>query len=538
MDDPGESDLPYPPRFRWFKRLSLLGFVLLVGLGGLRAWWGRHADQLLAAEHAAMRAAGHPVEPAELNETPLPAERNAAAFILKAIALREMSATGPHQSSGEFTEYPPFPPAWHKLAGEMVAANGPVFPLLREARAHDAFDWGMRLPTPASAVLLPHLNQSRGLCNFLTDAALREHASGNDAAALELIRDARHVSRAVGSQPFLVSHLVSTGCDALALHRLQVIAAGMTLRDGEDFPIGSEIPEGPATRGQVRALVGELLRPPPPAGRMGRALAGERVFATDLIRSATARNPVLRPLFALEERRGLASTRWYAGAAAAQTWPDAQLATRARRAAAPAAAAGGNRLATAFSSMVAVSVDAALRQDMRAETSRRLAAVSLAVQLFRADHGGQWPASLDALVPAYLPAVPVDPFALSGERLQYVVFKNALPFGRDRPVVFSVAEDGGDQTSPGIGLPPLPEFGWVSREVDGRRDLVRWHPLPAWAPAVPQWLRARDGGAGAATATGPAPTTAPGLDVLSPEAVEGKPDEADEPRDEQKREQR
>ena len=49
-----------------------------------------------------------------------------------------------------------------------------------------------------------------------------------------------------------------------------------------------------------------------------------------------------------------------------------------------------------------------------------MAAVALAIRLYRADHGGAWPASLGELVPAYLPAIPIDPLASNGSPLHYV----------------------------------------------------------------------------------------------------------------------
>ena len=49
---------------------------------------------------------------------------------------------------------------------------------------------------------------------------------------------------------------------------------------------------------------------------------------------------------------------------------------------------------------------------------RRTVVATVAVERYRADRGGATPASLDALLPDYLPAVPTDPF--SGKRLVYV----------------------------------------------------------------------------------------------------------------------
>lgn len=487
-----ESNAPYPPRCWWLKRLTALGVVVLVGMGGVRAWWGRHADSLLAVEHAAVRAAGHPLAAEDLNRPPVPAERNAAAFILRAIAIFEAeNVMGPGSSSRDFGGYPPFPPEWHKLADAAVAANGAVFPLVRQARVHDAFDWGQRISSPSSSARFDHLFPSRELTYLLTDAALREHLRGNDAAALELIRDARHLARAVDQQPFVVSSLVAMGSEAVALYRLNVIAADLAVADGEDFPAGHAVPNGPATRGQVRALIAELLRPSPPEGRMAHALAGERVFAADIMRVMAAPNPVLRPMFTMEEWRVLADTRWYAQVAAEPTYAGAQQVIRAQRAGKGLAPPRrGGRLATRWSTIVLSSPDRAIRADLLNEMERRLAAVALAARLYRADHG-RWPASIDALVPAYLSALPADPFAPAGEPVRYLLAKNAAPFGADRPIVYSVGENGTDETATGLApLSPVPQYDWVNRDLDSRRDLTRWQAMPTWATGLSQWLGA------------------------------------------------
>ncbi len=65
---------------------------------------------------------------------------------------------------------------------------------------------------------------------------------------------------------------------------------------------------------------------------------------------------------------------------------------------------------------------------------RRLVRVVVATQLYRADHDGQLPPSLEALVPEYLPAVPGDPTA-----------KNApIQYDPERAVAWTVGEDRDD----------------------------------------------------------------------------------------------
>ena len=61
----------------------------------------------------------------------------------------------------------------------------------------------------------------------------------------------------------------------------------------------------------------------------------------------------------------------------------------------------------------------------------RCAIVALAAERYRRDQGN-WPASLSALVPQWLPAVPIDP--MDGKRLRY----RRLPYG---VVIYSVGHD-------------------------------------------------------------------------------------------------
>lgn len=80
-----------------------------------------------------------------------------------------------------------------------------------------------------------------------------------------------------------------------------------------------------------------------------------------------------------------------------------------------------------------------------AEAHRAAALVALACLAFQADRGA-WPTALAEIVPAYLPAIPADPF--SGAPLCYRVQDGA-------PILYSVASDRVDDG----GLEPLDEHG-------------------------------------------------------------------------------
>src|SRR5690606_18522051 len=63
---------------------------------------------------------------------------------------------------------------------------------------------------------------------------------------------------------------------------------------------------------------------------------------------------------------------------------------------------------------------------------RRLSAIMLATLLWQADHEGQLPPTLEALVPRYLPAVPIDPLAESA----------TIQYDASRGIAWSVGKDG------------------------------------------------------------------------------------------------
>jgi hypothetical protein len=72
--------------------------------------------------------------------------------------------------------------------------------------------------------------------------------------------------------------------------------------------------------------------------------------------------------------------------------------------------------------------------------------IGIAIECFRRANGGEWPESLKALAPSYLPRLPVD--QITGQPLHYKIVD-------DRPIVYSVGADRDDDG----GRPPLGEDG-------------------------------------------------------------------------------
>jgi hypothetical protein len=94
---------------------------------------------------------------------------------------------------------------------------------------------------------------------------------------------------------------------------------------------------------------------------------------------------------------------------------------------------------------------------------RRLAAVKLACALYAADHGGEAPASLEALVPEYLSKVPADPFA-EGKPLGYR--------GGSEAFVWSVGPNGRDDVGSGAFVPTRDDHAFGPNLCGDGQDLV------------------------------------------------------------------
>ena len=500
-----ERQVPYPLRFWWLKRLTLLCVLLAAALAAVRLGSGWHADRRLRAALDPVVAEGGPVRPADLNPPAVPDEVNSAAYLKQAMAAIDMLNDSPAASS---SGAPFYSAEWESLSEKSVAGSAKVFPLARQARAFRQVDWGTRVKRPPISVTLPYLNQARHMANTVGDAALYAHANGDDAAAVEAIRDVRHLAKAVGHDPFIICHLVEVGIESLALQRLQMIAAGLQVAPEDatapqppvPFPTTkANTPRRPATRAQVRVLIAELLDERDVDASLKRALAGERVAHLDTADWMAESSRVLRPMYQLDTVRMLEQDEVLMEAAAQPTWPEVRgvlarrLAGKPPPPAPPAPAAPGTSAkrqpvdyARVLSSTLlggGIMNGRFFEISLRARAERRMTAASLAAQLYRADHG-EWPPSLQALVPNYLPAVPADSLAVPGTPLKYMLVKGGIPGGADRPVVYSVGRDGDDDTPDATALPGAPWAGWHNGR-DEYRDITHWVvPAPGTQPAT------------------------------------------------------
>jgi hypothetical protein len=108
------------------------------------------------------------------------------------------------------------------------AANAEARAMAHQARSIDNANWPIFVP---GHVNVYYLNDCRNLSNDLADAALYEHLQGNDAAAIETLRDQMHLADMLEIQTnqTLVRFLVGIGIRAEIYDRLKVITSGVAL---------------------------------------------------------------------------------------------------------------------------------------------------------------------------------------------------------------------------------------------------------------------------------------------------------------------
>lgn len=262
---------------------------------------------------------------------------------------------------------------------------------------------------------LKNLNELRTLANSLADEARYMHVQGNDAESMECLADLAFLAWAQGKRPMLINHLVSVGIHALHAYATEAVATTLN-GPGTRQPAATE-----AVHAAIAQLLGDQ-----PRQIMKQGLMDERIYVLNADQPAQQRDKVavLRALTDL-----IASIDEPPGG------------RRVDRAVDPAVrdaiAAHGHRLKV---------VD-------RLTFDRRVAAIGLAMALYRQDHGGQWPGTLEALVPKYLPAAPVDPYSPSGKPLRY----ERLAEGK-RPMVRSVGPDG--VAGPIDAAPEKGQYAW------------------------------------------------------------------------------
>ncbi len=490
--------VPIPPRFWWLKRLSTAALVFLLLLVGVRLWWGHVAESRLQAKIAEYRAAGQPVLLEDFRPEPIPDEENGAYFLMLAPAklTRLRKARDVPLEPGDFIWDLQHDRQHLETVRQFVQSNAEALRLVHEARSKTATDWTLNWSAPVLALPLPNVAGHAGqrlLAKATNLAALHHHVTGNDAEAVESLRDALAIGRHIDGRPgvFLISHLVRMGTDTLTVHTIEPITAGLCITDN----VSTESQDaGPATRAQVRVLIQDLLDEADFADAWTHCFFAKRMYLVDTMQQlfqggvglsgmmggATVPALVDRaavllvgPAWKLDAIRAMKYYTGFAKVSAAPSWPAAA-------AAAPPLPEPGSlpeKAAAPWSQIMLPSFDLACRSHFVALAVRRLAATALAIRSYELDHG-QRPHSLAELVPDYLTSVPLDPFDADNGELRY------LP-GAPSPLLYSVSLNGVDEGGKFAGDTP-DDVEWLTQDLPFFLNGDRPQREPYWHAASTQ----------------------------------------------------
>jgi hypothetical protein len=395
-------------------------------------------DEVLRRYHVA----GEPIYPQDFDQPSVPDAENAAFDLIAAADL----VNDRRDAWREFNLLEPaLPLDQNELCtiGELLDGSRDLLGRLDSAMAKPAARWRQLserdvldpLPWPANVYSLRVL---------LRGAALQAHQLGHERDSFWRIRQLLMTQRIMARDPTGFAHFLACGTSGEACDAILQIAPDLLV--GADS--NAAVPPS-----DVLAVIDELMDDRAMRGSLVRGLQGDRLELCRLVRGVVdgkidlmgnTRHPTFAPAVAgyfikpVALRDTPLMTAHVSGildaARAASDWPaflerapdmDRVEPFRSRPYVHPVGA------------ILVRCYERPMRQHFRALAARHLAATALAIRCYAIDHDGTLPERLEELVPAYLPAPPVDPMARGGRMLGY------LPQGTD-PVLYSVGDNGKD----------------------------------------------------------------------------------------------
>lgn len=441
---------PIPPRYWWLKRLSISSGLFVIFLICLRLWWGWEANRRLQAEIDSYYAAGQPVYAGDFEEelALVPDDQNAALLLEEAV--QAISYTTVDERFFDVLNDPLGQIEDFAAIGTTIRTNRTTLELVREARSKSMVAWNWAV---VSVGRTPSLRAHRQLAKLLWLAAVHANHQRNHAEMLERIMDMLAHAQSISAHPSLICNLVGMAIEALAVELIEDFGATVNL----DRPPGQN--DSPTVRyarkARIRHLIELLLDEELARHSAIRACYAERAYFLNLTNMLTVGpgnwappsghiiDAIAGPIFTLDTLRGVRAQTDIAQAVREASWPVASTVF-------PVYLPAHSLLQVATRPLTEIwlpSYERWVELFYRRLAMRRMGALALAIRLYEVDHGHR-PDMLVQLVPAFLPAVPADPFATDGIEIRYKLEAK-------HPVLYSIGADGKDDGGIGPRRPDL-----------------------------------------------------------------------------------
>jgi len=429
--DANEASIPESPararKIFWIKLLSLMAVSLLLVFVMYR----------IAAYHAlnqriqAVRDAGYPIEPAELNDWYATPEVNAADVYLRAYAAFPMNhETEPYSyipvvgTVRNFVLGAPLDPEMAQRIEAYLALHTEAIALLEEAslikgsRFAGDFREGINM-------MLPQLGQLRRSARILKLQSILEHDRGEHDLAAQRCLTILAIARALDNEPIIISGLVNISIQALAFDQIQMLVVSGQLSDVRLKSLAEAIELIDLDRIMLRAMVGERCSI---HGIFGNSEMLAGVFhANSPLGRFVVGTYRTAGLLDIDHSSSLDVMGSYVEYAENPIWPmpskldDIDLFVP--------------RICV-VTRMMTPALSAAYGASRRCEAKRQAVLTGIAVERYRKKYG-RFPTQLTELVPEFLDAVPMDPFDV--QPLRYRTEDTGV-------IIYSIGADGTDDT--------------------------------------------------------------------------------------------
>lgn len=418
-----ESKSTKQRRFKWTTRIVMLLLILASLIVGGHQYWAHRERSELAARITSLEAQGHPMTVAAIQPKALAGQTNAYPNLRRAFEniQTETKAEKAYDHAGDNWFALPLTEPERRILGPLAEERRGALAPVEDASRATAMQLDFQYPPFLLGAIRSDLSKLRALGNSLKYMALTDFDRGDHRKAIHEIALIDVVSRGAGADSCIVGHLVAIGLRALQAETLQKFAPTLQIGSGEKQ----------ADPVEVRALLATLCDDKAYSDEAYRCFQGERVMLLDAMQCLTAsgsteanlpagkkwsaRGILLEPYFtantivvldsmtaATERQKALDSWQYKTLCQQYATTPDREMAKWQNR----------------FAAMLTPSTSRVADFRFRCQSERAIAAGAIACRWYQSEHDGEWPETLDALLPKYLASVPRDPYAPS-KPIQY-----------------------------------------------------------------------------------------------------------------------
>lgn len=314
MADESLEKAVLPKKRRWcLKRWFVIVFVLLLVLVSAWTIWLLVARVQFRAAVDAIRRRGQPVTFSELFPETLPDDENAVVSLQEAIgayendieplinSLEEQLAKDNRVTDGlvvfeTLYEYPKLRRIYFKQLRAILKAGDAMLAKLAEMQQSNIFAWDIQ---NRNEMLLGNvLYRCRRMEKYLRVCSQIAHDEGDDAQALEYIKQMRSLQNAPASGKTPLAILVCISFDALSIEAIEDIAP--SLRIGDE--------SGMVSRKQVQSLMQSMLNDELYQETFRQGFLGERVFGLSIVQDILDQK--LNPMTAMFFHKAYTTPVW------------------------------------------------------------------------------------------------------------------------------------------------------------------------------------------------------------------------------------